>query len=114
MTPDDLTRFLDLLHTRRDALEAESAMGELARKPVELDQTTQGRLSRMDAMQNQAMAQATERRRKAELLRIEEAFRRAEEGEYGYCQACGEEIALRRLEIDPATSLCVVCAGKSG
>ncbi len=77
---------------------------------VELDQTTQGRLSRMDALQGQAMAQEVARRREVEIRRIEAALQRIEEDEYGYCVACGEEVALKRLDFDPATPNCIDCA----
>lgn len=77
---------------------------------VELDQTTQGRLSRMDALQGQAMAQEVARRREVEIRRIDAALKRIEDHEYGYCVACGEEIALKRLELDPATPNCIDCA----
>ncbi len=77
---------------------------------VELDQTTQGRLSRMDALQGQAMAQEVARRREAEIRRIDAALQRIEDGEYGYCVTCGEEVALKRLELDPATPNCIECA----
>ena len=43
--------------------------------------------------------------------KIEQALRRIDEGEYGYCLECGEEIAAKRLEIDAAASQCVRCAG---
>ena len=77
---------------------------------VELDQTTQGRLSRMDALQGQAMAQEVARRRDVEIRRIDAALQRIGDGEYGYCVACGEEIARKRLELDPATPNCIDCA----
>ncbi|UCH75863.1 MAG: TraR/DksA C4-type zinc finger protein [Rhodospirillales bacterium] len=77
---------------------------------VELDQTTQGRLSRMDALQGQAMAQEVARRREVEIRRIEAALERIEDDEYGYCVTCGEEIARKRLELDPATPNCIDCA----
>lgn len=77
---------------------------------VEVDQTTQGRLSRMDALQGQAMAQEVARRRDAEIRRIDAALQRIDEGDYGYCVACGEEVALKRLELDPATPNCIDCA----
>ena len=77
---------------------------------VELDQTTQGRLSRMDALQGQAMAQEVARRREAEIRRIDAALQRIEDGEYGYCVTCGEEVATKRLELDPATPNCIDCA----
>lgn len=81
-----------------------------ARKPVELDQTTQGRLSRMDAMQVQEMALEQGRRREVELLKIDAALKRMAEGDYGYCTNCGEDIELKRLEFDPAAPLCLACA----
>ena len=83
------------------------------RAAVELDQTTVGRLSRMDAMQVQAMALETERRRVIELERIEAALKRMQEGDYGYCIACDADIPPKRLDFDPATPVCVECAEKS-
>lgn len=90
-----------------DRLEAENA-GWSA--PVELDQQSVGRVSRIDAMQMQAMSQAVQRRRAARRLAILQALRRIEEGEFGYCIECGEPIAPGRLDVDPAFSLCVRCA----
>ena len=69
---------------------------------VELDQSTVGRLSRMDALQAQEMAKENERRRYAQIQRIEAALRRIEDGEYGYCVNSGNPIDKRRLELDPA------------
>lgn len=79
-------------------------------KPVELDQSRVGRLSRMDALQGQALAQETVRRRKNELSRIETALQRVTSGEYGYCVNCDEEIPDKRLAVDPSTPLCIDCA----
>ena len=79
-------------------------------KPVELDQARLGRLSRMDAMQSQAMSAELQRRRETDLRRINEALQRIEDGEYGYCVTCGEPINPKRLEIEPMTSQCVRCA----
>ncbi len=81
------------------------------RKPVELDQQSVGRLSRMDALQGQAMALETARRREAEVIRIQGALTRMETGDYGYCLSCDEDIAAKRLELDPATAICIDCAG---
>ncbi|GAA0487268.1 TraR/DksA C4-type zinc finger protein [Parasphingorhabdus litoris] len=77
---------------------------------VELDQQSVGRLSRMDAMQQQEMAQAEARRRVHDLARIDIALNRIDEDEYGWCAECGEPIAYKRLEIDPAAALCIGCA----
>ncbi len=79
-------------------------------RPVELDQQSVGRLSRMDALQVQAMAQALEARRQGRLLRIEAALQRLDAGDYGVCEECGDEIPPKRLDIDPAIERCVDCA----
>ena len=68
-------------------------------------------LSRMDAMQVQAMAAAAERRRQARVMSLRQALERLESGEFGYCEACGEAIPEPRLEIDPTVRFCVACAG---
>ncbi len=81
-----------------------------SRKPVELDQQSVGRLSRMDAIQVQAMALATEERRAQERRRVLAAIRRIETGEYGYCVRCGDEVGEARLRLDPTATLCLPCA----
>lgn len=108
-----------LEHFRRRLLELKAQLEAMAQssaedvQPVELDQARVGRLSRMDAMQGQAMAQETARRRERQLAAIEGAFRRMSGGEYGYCFSCGEEIDLRRLQADPSSTRCIGCADKS-
>jgi DnaK suppressor protein len=98
-----------LLELREELLRiGESA--EEGRRPVELDQSRVGRLSRMDALQVQAMAVEADRRRAVELKRIDAALARIEAGEYGYCANCDEEIAAKRLEFDPAVPTCIDCA----
>lgn len=98
---------------RREQLAREDAANADSRDTVELQQDSVGRLSRMDAMQQQAMAQAQERRRAAERTRITAALQRLDEGEWGYCMRCGEEIAQARLRHDPSVAVCVGCAGGS-
>jgi DnaK suppressor protein len=83
---------------------------EASRKPVELDQTSVGRLSRMNAMQAQAMQLETGRRRKQELQRIDNALKRIESGDFGYCASCDEEIQEKRLYHDPTFPTCIGCA----
>jgi len=94
----------------RAELEELAGANAQARQVVELDQQSVGRLSRMDALQGQAMAQETMRRRALELKRIEAALARIEEDEYGYCARCGEEIMAARLDLDPMAALCATCA----
>ena len=92
------------------ALDAEDDLGSADQGTVQLDQTSVGRLSRMDALQRQAMAQATQRRREAQRLRLAAALQRLEDEEYGYCVECGEEIAPARLAHDPTAPTCISCA----
>ncbi len=99
------------LLARRAELEALAAASSEARATVDLDQSRLGRLSRMDALQGQAMAQEVERRRQGELARIDAALARMKKGEYGYCLKCGEDIATARLALDPSATLCIDCAG---
>jgi len=79
---------------------------------VVLDQTRVGRLSRMDALQAQAMAKATAQRKHNEIRRMEAALQRIKNDAYGYCLQCDEAIAEARLRADPATALCLECAAK--
>ena len=81
------------------------------RAPVNLDQQSVGRLARMDAMQVQAMAQASERRRQARIAVLRKALQRLADGEYGWCEACGEPIPEGRLDVDATARHCVACAG---
>ena len=101
------------LEAELKALDMEDSLGEDDRQTVELDQQSVGRLSRMDALQRQALAQATGRRRNARRNRIHAALLRIEEGEYGYCQGCGEPIAEARLRLDPTLPNCIECASGS-
>lgn len=78
---------------------------------VKLDQQSVGRLSRMDALQQQAMANATKARRQSDLNRIEHMLTMIENDEYGYCEQCGEQIPEKRLEVDPLAIRCIHCAG---
>lgn len=106
-------RFAPRLEAELADLQRLSEATAADRDPVALDQQSVGRLSRMDAIQAQAMAQATDRRRQQRKAQIRAALQRMEEGEFGYCTACGEAIGSKRLDVDPAAPLCLACAGKA-
>jgi DnaK suppressor protein len=109
----DLAKLRSQMIEERQSLMALSDKGRASRDPVVLDQTSVGRLSRMDAMQMQAMAIESERRRQTRIKRIDAAIKRIDEGEFGYCARCGEEIAERRLEADATAPFCTRCTGGS-
>jgi len=113
LSKDETSLFRQRLSTLQDELTDQRETGREAEKTVELDQTSVGRLSRMDALQGQAMSQESGRRRDASLQKIAAALGRLDRGEYGDCLVCEEPIALQRLEFDPAVTLCIDCARKS-
>lgn len=78
-------------------------------RPVVLDQTSVGRLSRMDALQQQAMAQAALQRLAQQQRRVEAALARLAQGRYGWCCACDATIEPTRLRHDPAVPFCRDC-----
>jgi DnaK suppressor protein len=98
-----------LIRLRNDLMEIEKTGNEAA-QTVELDQSRVGRLSRMDALQAQAMSIESNRRRDIKIKRINAALRRIENDEFGLCLKCEEEINPKRLEVDPSAPLCIDCA----
>lgn len=113
MDDSQLASFRDqLLRLQGEALDL-AQTGDAASEVVELDQSRVGRLSRMDALQAQAMSQASGRRRKEMHGRIDAALLRIDAGDFGICRSCEEPINPRRLEFDPTVVLCVDCAEKA-
>ena len=110
MNDDDTAEFQRRLQALRAEILAALEGGRDSAETVELDQSRQGRLSRMDALQGQAMARASLDRARQQLTRVDAALGRCERGEFGECRDCGEDIPRPRLEVDPAASLCVGCA----
>ena len=105
-------RLKKLLLEKRSALMKVRESGSKAAGTVMLDQTSVGRLSRMDALQSQAMLQEAARRREQLLQEITAALKKIGSGDYGYCESCGDEIAVKRLEIDPTARYCITCSSK--
>jgi len=103
----------DKLLALRNELQSVAETTDESSQVVELDQARVGRLSRMDAMQAQAMSQASGRRREMTLQKISAALERIENKEFGICPSCEEDINRNRLEIDPTAVLCIECATKA-
>lgn len=110
MSPADLPGWRQRIEQQIVELTVLSEESAESQAPVELDQTRQGRLSRMDAMQGQAMAQATNARRLRQIAALKAALARIDNGEFGECLECGEPIAEARLKSNPAITLCIDCA----
>ena len=110
MAKMDMADMREKLLELREELESLAETSERSAQVVELDQARVGRLSRMDAMQAQAMAQASGRRREVMLQKIAAALNRIDNDEFGLCQSCEEPINPKRLALDPTAILCIQCA----
>ena len=109
----DLKEFQEALQKRLESIESGQADKKDDTAPLELDQARTGRLSRMDAMQQQAMSRAASRLAEQERRRIYKALERMKQGDYGYCVNCDEEIAEGRLRFDPSVATCIECARRA-
>lgn len=112
MDENQLAKFRESLLEYKESLLEDSETNEAAAETVELDQTRQGRLSRMDALQGQAMSIAALNRRKKELKKVDQALGRIRENNFGFCEMCDEEIEIKRLEFSPTVTHCIHCAEK--
>jgi DnaK suppressor protein len=97
------------LHRALDKLERSMRTTEEALRPVKLDQTAVGRLSRIDSLQNQGLTRNLKEREEAKLGQVVSALRRMEEGTYGLCIQCSAEIPFERLLVFPETPICTRC-----
>ena len=109
MIADRLAHFRSRLESLGEEVRAGMESSKEASGVVELD-TSIGRLSRMDAMQNQQMALELRRRQEQQLQRITNALKRMDKGTYGLCGKCKEPISEGRLEVSPDVVMCVRCA----
>lgn len=110
LTPDQLTELAGELDRELRTLERSMRVTDEAMRPVELDQSTIGRLSRIDALQNQGLTRNLQEREQTKLGLLVAALRRLEAGTYGVCTGCGGSIPFGRLLVMPETSTCTECA----
>ena len=109
MSPERQTYFRAQLLALETEIQSDLAASKDAAGVVEVD-TAIGRLSRMDAMQDQQMALELRRRHEQQLQRIANALKRMDQGRYGLCGKCKQPIAEERLELAPDVLMCVQCA----
>ncbi len=97
------------LASQQQALQTQLQQSDAVSKPVTLDQQSVGRVSRIDAIQQQQIASANRDQSIALLEQTEAALKRIESDQYGQCQMCDEQIALLRLQAQPHTVNCIGC-----
>ena len=111
LAPAELAAFRAALDTLEADLRVQLASSEQGARPVDLDEPI-GRLSRMEAMQQQSMTQANRRAAQLRLQQVEAARTRIDRDEYGECAECGEAIGFKRLVVRPEAPLCIGCQGR--
>ena len=112
INPNKINQLKAFLRKSLDSLQIQLELVESACETVDLDQSRTGRLTRMDAMQQQKMAQSQQAQIKARILKIQKALTRIAEDDYGFCEECGEEIPVTRLEVKPEAELCLACQSR--
>lgn len=112
LTEKQIDELASDLRALRQELSSQLADGADACKPVDLDQPI-GRLTRMDAIQQQHMARASRRSSERRLAQVAAALSVVEEGEYGFCRRCEEPVGFGRLKARPETPFCLTCQGRS-
>ncbi|MBE0615366.1 MAG: molecular chaperone DnaK [Burkholderiales bacterium] len=108
----DATKFHHRLSTELQQLVEAIAQAEASAGTVRLDQSSVGRVSRMDAMQQQAMARGLQERLATRKRKTEAALARIESGTYGRCCECQTELKAERIDADPAAVFCAACAAE--
>lgn len=109
LTPDQIREITADLDTVLRKLERSMSTTEESLRPVKLDQSAVGRLSRIDSLQNQGLTRNLQQREQAKLAQVVGALERLERSEYGLCTECGAEIPFPRLQIFPETPTCTGC-----
>lgn len=111
LEPSQTAELRDALQVRREELEAVLDSSADGAKPVDLSEPI-GRLSRLDAIQQQKMTVANREGQAAELRRITVALAALDSGDYGYCRHCEESIRFERLRARPDAQICIACQSK--
>lgn len=108
LTDEQVAELKGKLDELTDELQEQLMTARTGSKPVDLDEPI-GRLSRMEAMQQQQMTKAHRSRMEVRLKQVTAALGRIERGEFGECVFCGETIGYKRLSVRPESPMCMRC-----
>ena len=109
LKPKQKQELLSLLQSNKAKLDQQLLDSESATGVVTLDQSSVGRISRIDAMQQQSMAISTRTKVKISLRKVLKALKRLDTEDFGYCGQCDEQIEFNRLKVQPQASHCLKC-----
>lgn len=108
LTGEQLEALRELLGEQLEEVQQSLAASKEDAQPVGLDLPI-GRLTRMDAMQQQHMAATRRQRLEVQLAQITQALGKLRAGTYGECIRCGDPIGYPRLRVRPETPFCLHC-----
>ncbi len=108
LTDEQVSRFGQALEALKLELEALIKATRDGTRPVDLDEPI-GRLTRMDAIQQQSMSSANRRGHDIRLRQVQQALTSIEQGQFGLCRRCEDPIGAKRLEARPESPYCLDC-----
>lgn len=108
LTEQQIETLREALHRQRDEMQRSLAASKDDARPVGLDLPI-GRLTRVDALQQQHMATARRQRLEVQLAQTSHALNKLRAGTYGECMSCGDPIGYARLRVRPEAPFCLRC-----
>lgn len=114
LTADQIAELRSELERELARLDRNMDASRDAARPVKLDQTSVGRLSRMDELQNQQMSKDLHSRNQARHAHIVDALERMDARTYGVCARCSQAIPYGRLLVFPEARMCATCGAREG
>lgn len=110
MTPEDLEYFRKLLNSmlEENQRKGDSTLEEL----TDGDAAFADPADRATAESDRSFTLRIRDRERRLIHKIQEAIRRIDDGVYGICEECGEDIGVPRLKARPVTTLCVSCKAR--
>lgn len=109
MSPEQKQNLSEKIKAKIDEMEGEILRLEEMTQPISPENSI-GRVSRMDAINNKSVAEASLRSVRRRLEKLKEAELKLEEPGFGDCSICKKPIPIARLMFMPESTKCVRCA----
>ena len=108
LTAEQLEEFFQRLTAAKAQIHALMNQTSQDSKPVDMELPI-GRLTRIDAIQMQGMAQLNRQQLDIRRRQVDAALACFDKGTYGLCRQCGEPISFERLDVLPESPFCLSC-----
>ena len=112
LSKTEIQQIRQVILQQMNQLKQQLSLSQESSKTVELDQALAGRVSRIDAIQQQKVAQAGLNRARIKTERLNQALKALDSEDFGYCLECGEAIKFARLLIKPESVYCIDCQSR--